>query len=94
MGKGITIQSVCPGPVLTDALSTLLKDEAELAIAKAVIPNANDFTSQAVKTLGFSHQTTGFWKHALMYHFGALTTPGLSKILHKEVIRRQSARLK
>merc|ERR1712156_954280 len=50
--KGITVQCVCPGPVRTDMLDGIFKDEVQDFGAMA--PNVDVYTAQAMSTLGFS----------------------------------------
>merc|ERR1712156_39434 len=50
--KGITVQCVCPGPVATDMLDGIFKDEVQDFGAMA--PNVDVYTAQAMSTLGFS----------------------------------------
>jgi len=72
-GKGITVQCVCPGPVMTDMLIGIMRDGTRMRKWNPVVPNVNTYTSSAIRTLGFSHHTTGYWKHTI-FHFIRIAT--------------------
>ena len=55
--------------------------------AKLLMPDANTYTAQAMSTLGFSHQTTGYWKHGFWSQTGLWALPFLSKAMHKSMMR-------
>ena len=84
--KGITVQCVCPGPVGTDMISGILQGERSNPLYDFFIPNVKLFTASAMRTLGFSFNTTGYWLHALVFGFGS--NPGFvyasNKMLHKK----------
>jgi len=86
--KGITVQCVCPGPVLTDMLEVIAKDEVNNASTKLFIPDANAYTAQAMSTLGFSYHTTGYWKHGFWSQTGLWAIPALTKAMNKEMMRK------
>jgi len=86
--KGITVQCVCPGPVLTDMLEVIAKDEVNSASTKLFIPDAKTYTAQAMSTLGFSYQTTGYWKHGFWSQTGLWAIPALTKAMNKEMMRK------
>ena len=56
--KGITVQCVCPGPVLTDMLTNIAADDVNKVTTTLIIPDVNIYTAQAMSTLGFSSRTT------------------------------------
>ena len=80
---------MCPGPVLTDMLEVIAKDEVNSASTKLFIPDAKTYTAQAIGTLGFSYQTTGYWKHGFYTQTGLLAMPSLIKVIGKEMMRQQ-----
>ena len=82
-GKGITIQCLCPGPVATDMISGILKGEEKTPVSQFFIPNVNLYTTAAMRTLGFSSHTTGYWKHAMCYLMGQYTSPGVTFMANK-----------
>ena len=77
-----------PGPVLTDMLEVIAKDEINNASTKLFIPDANTYTAQAMSTLGFSYQTTGYWKHGFWSQTGLWAIPALTKAMNKEMMRK------
>ena len=81
--------TLCPGPVLTDMLEAVLKDEVNNASSKLFIPDVNTYTAHAMSTLGFSYQTTGYWKHGFLTQTGLLSMPALIKVINKEMMRQQ-----
>ena len=88
--KGITVQCVCPGPVATDMLRDIVKDEMPPSFAKMLVPTDTLYTSTAMKTLGFSNYTTGYWKHSLLYQFGLLTVyPAMTYLGNKQTMNEQ-----
>merc|ERR1711976_780209 len=46
--KGITVQCLCPGPVLTDMVRDILKGDEK----QPFIPEVKSYTATAIKTLG------------------------------------------
>ena len=60
-GKGITVQSLCPGGVDTGMIAFL----PEKNKAKFFIPSPEEFAASAVRTIGFSDNTCGFWPHSI-----------------------------
>ena len=81
--KGITVQCVCPGPVRTDMLDGIFKDEVQDFGAMA--PNVDVYTAQAMSTLGFSYHTSGYWKHGI---FSLLTSLALAKMGNKRLMMK------
>ena len=80
---------MCPGPVLTDMLEVIAKYEViNDASTKLFIPDANSYTAQAMSTLGFSYQTTGYWKHGFWSQTGLWAIPALTKAMNKEMMRK------
>ena len=75
-------------------LEVILKDEVNNASTKLFIPDANTYTAQAISTLGFSYQTTGYWKHGFWSQTGLWAMPALSKAMNKEMMRKQSIKEK
>ena len=59
--KNITIQTVCPSYVCTSmtSFSSILNKPS------IFVPSPENFTSSAIRTLGFSDYTTGFWSHGI-----------------------------
>jgi 17beta-estradiol 17-dehydrogenase / very-long-chain 3-oxoacyl-CoA reductase len=56
--QGIIIQSVLPGPVATNM--TRMKKGSFFA------PTATDYVNSAIKTVGFTDSTTGYWVHSVL----------------------------
>ena len=81
--KGITIQSVCPGPVRTDMLHSIFKEKLENPGFKFFAPNAQTYTASAMRTLGFSSHTTGYWKHAILCY---LQNPVVDNIRNRRMM--------
>ena len=92
--KGITVQCVCPGPVLTDMLTAVAADDVNNVTTTILIPDVNVYTAQAMSTLGFSYQTTGYWKHAFWLQIGLWSSPALSKMVAMDMMRKQLAKEK
>jgi 17beta-estradiol 17-dehydrogenase / very-long-chain 3-oxoacyl-CoA reductase len=63
--RGIIVQSLIPGPV---ALTNMPK----IRRASTLIPSANDYVKSALKTVGFSDFTTGYWAHTILLKAGEL----------------------
>lgn len=59
--KGITIQSVLPGFVVTK-MSKIRK-------SYWMAPTTEDYVRSQLKTVGLDGQTTGYWSHELQYYF-------------------------
>ena len=64
--KGITIQCLCPGPVETDMIRGLMKGEEKQMSMSWMIPEVSKYTASAMRTLGFSFHTMGYWTHSLI----------------------------
>lgn len=60
---GITVQCIYPGPVLTDMLTSTFEDQKG---PNFLIPTSDAYAASALRTLGFSNGTTGYWSHALL----------------------------
>lgn len=63
--KGITVQTICPSYVCTEMTSF----SKNLSTPSLFVPSPEDFACSAVKTIGYTDYTTGFWSHALMLPF-------------------------
>ena len=63
--KGITVQTICPSYVCTEMTSF----SKTLSTPSPFVPLPEDFVCSAVKTIGYTNYTTGFWSHALMLPF-------------------------
>jgi 17beta-estradiol 17-dehydrogenase / very-long-chain 3-oxoacyl-CoA reductase len=63
--QGIIVQSLIPGPVAMTNMSKINK-------TSALIPSPKDFVSSALRTVGFSEVTTGFWSHSTLKIFSEL----------------------
>ena len=57
----ITIQTISPMYVCTDMVgfSPILRSSS------IFVPSPEAFVSQAIRTIGFSNETTGYWSHGL-----------------------------
>ena len=84
----ITIQTVSPMYVCTDMVAfsdTLNKPSI-------FVPSAENFASQAVRTIGFAKETTGYWSHGLqttlMSSFNNIHKIMISKFMN-DIFRRQ-----
>ena len=64
--KGITIQCLCPGPVETDMIRGLMKGQEKEMSMSWMIPEVSKYTASAMRTLGFSFHTMGYWTHSLL----------------------------
>lgn len=60
---GITVQCIYPGPVLTDMLTSTFEDQKD---ANFFIPSSDAYAASALRTLGFTNGSTGYWSHALL----------------------------
>ena len=69
-------------------LEVFLKDEVNNASSKLLIPDVNTYTAQAMSTLGFSYQTTGYWKHGFLTQTGLLEMPALINVINKEMYQK------
>ena len=77
--KGVLIQCVCPGAVLTDMLTKVIGSK-ELPKHFAFAPTPEAFAKQALNTLGFSsYRTAGYWAHSLLIKSGILEHTGMAK---------------
>ncbi|KAM8945933.1 inactive hydroxysteroid dehydrogenase-like protein 1 [Pelodytes ibericus] len=63
--KGIFIQSLLPFFVATNMISQL---NSFLIRESLLVPSAKDYGRQAVRTIGVSRRTTGYWSHAIQLH--------------------------
>lgn len=68
--KGITVQCVYPGPVMTDMLTLSMND---VKTTSWLVPTADQFAATALRTLGFTPCTTGYWSHALISNLSGWT---------------------
>lgn len=80
--KGIIVQSLLPSYVVTrlTGFSTFLRS------ANFIVPDPEAYASNAVRTIGYSHRTTGFWSHGILYSLFSIVPdflwyPCSSKIL-------------
>ena len=77
--KGVLIQCVCPGAVLTDMLTKVIGSK-DLPKHFAFAPTPEAFAKQALNTLGFSsYRTAGYWAHSLLIKSGILEHTGMAK---------------
>ena len=67
--KGITIQALCPGGVDTGMLSFMPEDKK----GNLFVPPPDVFAASAIKTIGFSDYTCGYWAHSLLSCFFILS---------------------
>jgi len=88
--KGITIQSVAPGYVVSK-LSKIKKPNM-------IAPTPEVFVKSALNTLGIESSTTGFWLHDLMVYMSTEVLPGwlATKITHDSLksIRKRALKKK
>jgi 17beta-estradiol 17-dehydrogenase / very-long-chain 3-oxoacyl-CoA reductase len=56
--QGIIIQSVLPGPVATNM--------TKIETGSLIIPTPKDYVESALKTVGFSEFTAGYWTHTVL----------------------------
>lgn len=81
--KGITIQSVLPGFVMTK-MSKLRKPTL-------TVPTAPDYVKSQLRTVGLDRQTTGYWSHELQYYVTQRIFPVIygshlaTEIIYKEM---------
>ena len=85
--KGITVQCMCPGPVLTDMVRDILKGDEK----QPFIPEVKSYTATAIKTLGFTYHTTGNWIHSLMSQLGIFYSPFLNHLSGKHNMLKQKS---
>ena len=71
--KNITIQTICPSYICTSMTSF----SPSLSTPSFFVPTPEDFAANAVKTIGFSNYTTGFWTHSLQNLFPMAFMPKL-----------------
>lgn len=82
--RGITIQSVLPGFVMTK-MSKLRKPTL-------TVPTATNYVTSQLRTVGLDRQTTGYWSHELQYYvaqriFPVIWSSDLTvKFLFKEMV--------
>uniref|UniRef100_A0A8C5PMZ3 3-ketoacyl-CoA reductase n=1 Tax=Leptobrachium leishanense TaxID=445787 RepID=A0A8C5PMZ3_9ANUR len=60
--KGIFIQSLIPFFVVSNITTTL---NSYILRKSLLVPLAKDFVHQAVRTIGVSRRTTGYWSHSI-----------------------------
>ena len=65
-------------------LEVIAKDEVNNASTTLFIPDATTYTAQAMSTLGFSYQTTGYWKHG----FGLKLAYGQYLLWQKQLTKK------
>ena len=63
--QGIAIQTLYPAGTYTGMLSNTFKDVKP----GIFIPQTDQYVANAIKTLGFSSSTTGYWPHSLQVLF-------------------------
>ena len=81
--KGVLIQCVCPGAVLTDMLTKVIGSK-DLPKHFAFLPTPEVFAKQALNTLGFSsYRTAGYWAHSLLIKSGILEYTGMTKMTNR-----------
>ncbi|KAM8945931.1 inactive hydroxysteroid dehydrogenase-like protein 1 [Pelodytes ibericus] len=66
--KGIFIQSVIPFFVVTNMTTPL---NSFLVRKSLLVPLAKDFARHAVRTIGVSRRTTGYWTHSIQLQLAA-----------------------
>ena len=59
--QGIIIQSVMPGPVVTNLIQSI-----KLGQGTILAPSAEKFVKSAIKTVGISKSTNGYWPHTIL----------------------------
>ncbi|NXO64755.1 HSDL1 protein, partial [Phainopepla nitens] len=64
--KGIFVQSLTPFVISTKMTSF----NSAVSKRSVFFPNAEEYASHAVSTLGLSIRTTGYWKHAIQFTLG------------------------
>ncbi|KAM8946717.1 inactive hydroxysteroid dehydrogenase-like protein 1 [Pelodytes ibericus] len=62
--KGIFIQNLIPLFVATNMISPM---NSYLLRESLLVPSAKDYGRQAVRTIGVSRRTTGYWSHAIQH---------------------------
>ena len=77
--NGITVQTICPSYICTSMTSFSDK----LSQPSFFVPSPDSFASSAIKTLGFSSYTTGYWTHSLQILFPFAFLPSLIYKLNK-----------
>ena len=77
--KGITVQTICPSYICTSMVSFSDK----LSKPSFFVPSPDDFAASAIRTLGFSSYTTGYWTHSLQTLFPFAFMPSLIFKLNK-----------
>lgn len=82
---GITVQCVYPGPVVTDMLQTIHTDAGDKV--GSLLPTPEAYTAQAVRTLGFSNETTGYWSHGLLINLPFFGNPTIGKLANKKQMK-------
>ena len=81
--KGVLIQCVCPGAVLTDMLTKVIGSK-DLPKHFAFAPTPEVFAKQALNTLGFSsYRTAGYWAHSRLIKSGILEYTGMTKMTNR-----------
>ena len=65
--KGIDIQVLHTGPVLTDMFKEASAPE-DTKTSNFMVPSPGRYAKQALSTLGFTSATTGYWPHAILSH--------------------------
>ena len=59
--KNVTIQTISPSYICTSMTSF----SSSLSTPSFFVPTPENYAASAVKTIGFSNYTTGFWTHSL-----------------------------
>lgn len=75
--KGIIIQSIVAGFVLTNMIQSTIKKR------NLFVPTAESFVDSQLKTVGLDDQTAGYWSHELMAYFSRNVVP---LVLGKDII--------
>jgi len=61
--KGIFVQTLSPCYIAT----SLVKFSEELSTPSFAIPTTDKFVDSAIRTIGYSSRTTGYWFHGLLF---------------------------
>lgn len=68
--KGITVQCIYPGPVFTDMLTSASED---IKSTNFLVPSTDSYAAQAIRTLGFTNCSTGYWCHSILGYISSCT---------------------
>ena len=88
--KGIVIQTICPSYVCTEMTSF----SENLSRPSLFVPSPEAFVRSAIKTLGYTNYTTGFWTHGLQTNLLPLAYLPRFILKMNERFRREALRRK